>query len=809
MKDFDNARKPEVDTYYIRPKFANVRMKAAQDIRQTVYICGSVGYGKTSLVADFLSKKYYEYYSMEHTGPETVSLSSAKETKRIVVVDDLHLLTEPEERETACHVFGELAKDPNVWLILIGRCLLPAWLKPLYIHQAILTIGEAALMLSEKEEEAYLEKWELELSGAAKDRLRELGCGHPLFLRIEALRLKELTYEKDSTTERIAEELSTIEAARCDCWDYLDVYVYDQWNVELQEFLMDISIVEQFDLSMAQMITKKMDAGIWLCKLKETGNFISEHTEGDTEIYELRTPVKLSMRRRLRKCCTKQHIDMLYYNAGGSYELQGKIVEALEMYEKCHNEEGISRLLIQNARKYVGTGYYWELRKYYLGLSEHTIRQSPELMSGMSMLQSVLLNDKESERWYQELSEYAKSQTGSWKKAAQERLLYLDIGLPHRGTGQMTDILKKARTFMTERKTNLPELSLPNNPPSMMNGGKDFCEWSKRDRELARSIGKMVEVVLGKFGKGLVNLALAESYFEKGEDNYEVSELAQKGRMQAQAGGKQEQVFVGVGILAWLSVLNNHMDNALESLEGFRTGIVDMTRLLTGVDTLKTRFYLYIGRSSEVADWMKQAPDEDAEFCTLERYRYITKARVYLSVGRREKALRLLMQLQLYAEQRERIYMQIEVKILLAITRYRMGEEKWKEILQQGITQAEEYHFVRVLSREGAALWELLKAGDFTWQDAGFKKQVYKECEQMAQLYPAYLSEKQEGNVILTDKALKVLRLQAEGLSVEAIAKTLNLSRAGVKYYNQETYKKLGVSSKAAAITEARNRRLL
>ena len=169
------------------------------------------------------------------------------------------------------------------------------------------------VLLSEKEEEAYLEKWELELSGAAKDRLRELGCGHPLFLRIEALRLKELTYEKDSTTERVAEELSTIEAARCDWWDYLDVYVYDQWNVELLEFLMDLSIVEQFDLSMVQMITKKMDAGIWLCKLKETGNFISEHAEGDTEIYELRTPVKLSMRRRLRKCCTKQHIDMLFF----------------------------------------------------------------------------------------------------------------------------------------------------------------------------------------------------------------------------------------------------------------------------------------------------------------------------------------------------------------------------------------------------------------------------------------------------------------------------------------------------------------
>ena len=49
----------------------------------------------------------------------------------------------------------------------------------------------------------------------------------------------------------------------------------------------------------------------------------------------------------------------------------------------------------------------------------------------------------------------------------------------------------------------------------MMNGGKDFCEWSRKDRELAVSLGKIIEFVLGKYGKGLVPLALAESYLEK------------------------------------------------------------------------------------------------------------------------------------------------------------------------------------------------------------------------------------------------------------------------------------------------------
>ena len=63
--------------------------------------------------------------------------------------------------------------------------------------------------------------------------------------------------------------------------------------------------------------------------------------------------------------------------------------------------------------------------------------------------------------------------------------------------------------------------------------------------------------------------------------------------------------------------------------------------------------------------------------------------------------------------------------------------------------------------------------------------------------------------MILTDKALKILRMQAEGMSVEEIAKQLDLSKAGVKYYNQETYKKLGVNNKSAAVAEAINRRLI
>ena len=106
----------------------------------------------------------------------------------------------------------------------------------------------------------------------------------------------------------------------------------------------------------------------------------------------------------------------------------------------------------------------------------------------------------------------------------------------------MVEILKNAYLLLLDKEVKIQEFSVTSNQASQMNGGKDFCEWSKRDRELAGSIGKIVEFVLGKYGKGLVNLALAESFFEKGGDNYEVAMLANKGRMQAEAGAKIDGV---------------------------------------------------------------------------------------------------------------------------------------------------------------------------------------------------------------------------------------------------------------------------
>lgn len=65
--------KLDLDEYYVRPQAAWEKMKAAQNIRQTVYIYGTTGTGKTSFVADFLARKRYCYIDMADIGMDELA----------------------------------------------------------------------------------------------------------------------------------------------------------------------------------------------------------------------------------------------------------------------------------------------------------------------------------------------------------------------------------------------------------------------------------------------------------------------------------------------------------------------------------------------------------------------------------------------------------------------------------------------------------------------------------------------------------------------------------------------------------------
>lgn len=786
--------------FYIRPRAANKKMKAAQTMSQTVYLYGISGIGKTSFIRSFMGKRRYYYYSAQNLTEEELQIPrTGKQT--IVVLDDLHLLRTDALLEKLQKEITLLEAREDVWLILSGRSRIPSWLIPLYYKRMFILIEEVDFLLSDTELAEYLALWRLNPSEEEFRKIVQLVSGIGIVARLVAMEL---------ASGRVF-DATCIERLRNDFWDYLDAHVYDQWDVELQEFLMQVCIVEEFDKHLAEMITGRSDVERLINLAEQLGNFLTmKEVAGGKTVYEIRLGMRRSMRRRLLRMYQKERWERLYYNAGLYYELAEDTPKVLKMYEACHDMERIAGLLISNARKNPACGHYYELRKYYLALPEEKIRESIELMAGMSMLQSMLINIEESERWYEELKKKEGILTGSAKKAARSLLVYLDIAVPHRGSMALTDILKNAATLLMNRNIKLPEFSVTSNLPSQMNGGKDFCEWSRRDKELAKSIGKIIEFTLGKYGKGLVNLALAESFLEKGGDSYEIANYSNKGMLQAQAGGKIEQCFVAAGVLSWLHVLNDHPEDAEELLISFKKKVEEegATKLLPNLTALQIRIGLYQGKTAEALKWMEQAPEEEMEFTTMERFRYLTKVRIYLLSGREEKALNLLQRLRYYAKVMKRTYIGMEAGLLLAITMYRMGDSQWDETLKKILTEAEKYRFVRLISREGAAINRMLKETTWKSQDLEYYQAVLTETEKMALFYPGYLKLEAE-EAAFSENAIRILKLQAEGLSTAEIAQVLGLKVENVKYHNKQNFKKLGVNSKTAAVTEARKRKLI
>ena len=709
------------DDKYICPQKAIRKFRSAKKLCTPLYLYGVTGIGKTSLVMHNLNMKCCSYYSASETSADQIKIKE-QSAEYTVVLDDLQNLTDTTERENYFEVIRKLLSLNNVWLILIARCPFPRWLLPLRTKYIFAEIEESDFLFSLDEQITYLEQYDIHLTREEHQKAWNLGGGNALALLFFVM------------------EKGNLELTQRRQWDYLETHVYDQWDLELQEFFMDISIVETFTVRLASMLTGRSDVEKLIFRAEEVGNFFD--IRGTDGIWKCRWPMRKSMQQRLRRKRSIEQINHLYYTAGLYYELEEKPLEALSMYEKYNDMESISRLLISNARKNPSSGHFYELRKYYLKLPEELISGSPVLMAGISLLQSMLMNIEESNRWYHQLEKFAEEHSGQMKKEALSRLFYLKISLPHTGTANMIDLLKNADLLIHNKKVVLPELSVTSNLPSMMNGGKDFCEWSKRDTELALTIGKSVEFVLEKYGKGLVYLALAEE---------------------------------------------------------------EAANLTSNIDAFICRIKLYQGE--DVSDWMKQAPDENAEFYTMERFRYLTKVRVYISLGKLEAAYCLLQQILHYAEIMKRTYIHMEAMILLSIVQYKLEQKQWKDTLQTSISQAEEYHFVRIFTREGTVLLPMFERGEFAWKDNTYRNQIMTECRQMTKSYPSYLTSR--NNIVLGENALKILKLQSEGKSSADIAKELKISEATVKYHNKETYRKFGVRNKVAAITEARKRKLI
>ena len=785
-----------MDQNYIAPASALKKLKKARNLSQTVYLYGATGYGKTELVRQYLSGRRYTYLSCEELPWEDGALPRSepgRQNRRVVVIDDLHRLKSEKLRQEIL----ALEEREDIWLILVSRSPLPAWLMPRHIKSVFVVVSEDDLRMGRDEITAYLDARGVVYTEEDIQYLQNTAEGNAYVLHHVALRMKEGQSPGPELRTEIREAFAS----------YLENVVLVRWDSDLLEFLMQVSVVDEFTLELAEMISGNLHVTALLEQAAEAGNFIFQ----EDGTYRLRPVLIDALRNRALKLYGRERVKDFKYNAALYYEMHDEVVPALRLFEECGKTERIKNLLIRNARMNPGNGHYYELRRYYFNMDEREIEDSPVLMAGMSMLHSMLMDDEKSEYWYEKLKAFATNAKGGVRREALSRLAYLDIGLPHRGSRDVLEIIKNIPALLFDKGNRLPEFSVTSNLPSTMNGGKDFCHWSPDDTKLAKTVGPLVERVLGSYGKGLVKAALGESYYEKGEDNYKVMSLLARAQVETGQGGTMEIAFAAVGIRVRLALLQGDSPAARELLASFEQSVKEnrAVQLLPNIQALRCRLALYEGDMDMVERWMKTAPDEDREFCSLERYRYLAKVRCYLANGEYTKAQALLEKLRYYAEQTGRPYVRMETGLLSAITKERVGGP-WQEELATVLKEAERYRFLRLITEEGAAVWPLFQREKKALQEAGtlnkdWLRRLLAEAEEVARRYPLYLKKRAAVAADFKGVALTILRLQADGLSLNQIAQRLDMKPFSVSYHIQENYRKLNVSRKADALIAARS----
>jgi LuxR family maltose regulon positive regulatory protein len=219
------------------------------------------------------------------------------------------------------------------------------------------------------------------------------------------------------------------------------------------------------------------------------------------------------------------------------------------------------------------------------------------------------------------------------------------------------------------------------------------------------------------------------------------------------------------------------------------------------VPAMRARLLVAQGRLAEAVEWAsvnQLAPDDDLSY--VREYEHVTLARILLHrhvAHPTQSFLRttygLLERLRVAAEDGGRVGTLIEILSLEALAHHDPA------LLERALRLAESEGYVRVFVGEGAAMATLLET--LSRQQASWS-------------YPRRLLETLGvGSTVprpqrlvdpLSARELDVLRLLASDLDGPAIARELVVSLNTVRTHTKNIYAKLGVNSRRAAVTRAR-----
>lgn len=761
---------------------------------RVLFFSAPCGFGKTVLAETLLSG---QPFCRRSAGAPDFALPSLDDDWRILLLDDLQYMQEESDWQTLCEL---IRTRTECRFVLLSRGVLPGCLMA-FQYAGLMTVLEADDFLFDCDDIRRLfQRNQVAVTDSEISGILKKSSGYPLGIAI---------------TERCMypDKRWNAEMEACvfrEVFLYFESAVYQRFDLPIRRFLLELAPFEQFDLQLARVVSGDPYAGDLLDWLQRNTTMLRYDDRQHIRFWpQFRAFLLWEMDREY----TDEKRKALISRGGLYYELKEDYARALACYTMSGDHSKVSELLVRNAELHPGMGHYSEMEKYYRSLPEAEILASPALMQGMSMVCALTMDYANSERWYGELRKFADrcAKQDAAGKQARSRLAWLDISLPQREADGLAETIPAVFNLLRNKEVALPPFSVTSTLPSIMNGGKDFSGWSKRDELLYKTIRIPVEAVLGKDGVGLADCALAESKFEKGEE-ISARMLSLVSRMsEVRNQGTPDVEFAINGLLARSQLANGQGADARHTIATLRGRFAEqgLLRFLPNMDAMLCRIDLCLGDLDSADTWYREkAPKEPTCPNVMRRYQYFTQAMAELADDRPDAALLTLSPLELYIEKCNRRIDGIHLNVLTAIAQYRRRENVWRKRLAAALEEAAQYHFLRTISVYGAAVLPLLEL--LEWDgNAQWKKQLMTAVRTQAAFYPGYLKPRLAPGEALTPTELQILHLLCADRSNAEIAQMMDIKLPTVKTHVSHILEKLGVSRRAEAKTAAKKLHLV
>ena len=789
------------ETIIIKPSIAAQFQRFLQQER-VLFFSAPCGFGKTALaeaLLDSMPGNSMDRYRIRrlNAGAADFAIPSAAEDWDILLIDDLQLLQEERDLQTLCELIRTGAERR---FVLLSRGAPPGSLMA-FQYAGLMTVLEAEdLLFDQNDIRVLLQNCGITTTDNELAAIRQESIGYPLGVNIIA---RYMSGGRPFSKEIVAKGYREV-------FSYFEAAVYRRFDLPMRRFLLELAPFEQFDLEMARMVSGDPHAGDLLDWLLHNTTMLRCE---DLHTFSFWPQFRAFLLWQMGREYTDEKRKAIFGRGGLYYELKEDYAHALACYTKGGDHSKVSDLLVRNAELHPGMGHYSEMENYYRSLPESEIAASPSLMQGMSMLCALAMDYEGSERWYRELREFWKrcEKQDAAGKQARGRLAWLDISLPQRGVDGLAATIPAVFTLLTNKELTLPSFSVTSALPSLMNGGKDFSEWSKKDDLLYKTMRIPVEAILGRDGVGLADCAIAESRFEKGENiSGRMLSLIPKVNEIRQRGTPDMEFAVG-GLLARSQLASGQSEDARHTMVSLRAQFAErgLTRFLPNMDAMLCRMDLLNGELDSADAWYhEKAPRDPMHINVMKRYQYLTQAMVELADGRPDAARLTLAPLEAYVKNCARYIDSVHLHVLTAIALYRQKDDAWRGRLTQALETAAAYRFIRTISVYGTAvlplLEELERVGSAKWH-----KQLMSEVRTQAAYYPNFLQPRLALSDTLTPMELQILHLVCADKSNAEIAEVMNIKLSTVKTHVSHILTKLDVKRRSEAKTAARKLRLV